>query len=138
MAGAPRQSTKVRGCRPGPPVHRVAPSVAIHIPWDLVADWSAMAQRAKDLGVAIGAVNPNVFQAGIYQHGSLANADPSARAQAVAHLKECVGIMRATGSKHLSLWFADGTNFPGQAISESASSASRKAVARSLRPARRR
>ncbi len=92
----------------------VAPSVAVHIPWDAVDDYAALATYAKDRGVAIGTVNANVFQDDAYRLGSVANPDPAVRAKAVAHLVECVDIMDATGSRDLKLWFADGTNYPGQ------------------------
>ena len=98
-------------------VHRytgVAPSVAVHIPWDKADDYGALAAYAKDRGVVIGTVNANVFQDDAYRLGSVANPDPAVRAKAVAHLLECVDIMDATGSQDLKLWFADGTNYPGQ------------------------
>src|ERR1700722_11078382 len=92
----------------------VAPSEAVHIPWDRVDDYAALASYAADLGVAIGAVNANEFQDDDYNLGSVAHPDPAVRAKAVAHLLECVDIMDATGSQDLKLWFADGTNYPGQ------------------------
>jgi L-rhamnose isomerase/sugar isomerase len=92
----------------------VAPSVAVHIPWDRVDDYAALAAYAADLGVHIGTVNANVFQDDDYKLGSVAHPDPAVRAKATAHLLECVGIMDATGSADLKLWFADGTNYPGQ------------------------
>jgi len=92
----------------------VAPSVAVHIPWDRVDDYAALAGYAADLGLTIGAVNANVFQDDDYKLGSVAHPDPAVRAKAVAHLLECVDIMDATGSQDLKLWFADGTNYPGQ------------------------
>ncbi len=98
-------------------VHRftgIAPSVALHIPWDKVDDWTALKQKADALGVEIGAINPNVFQEQDYKLGSVTNADASIRRKAVDHMLECVEIMRVTGSNILSLWFADGTNYPGQ------------------------
>ena len=98
-------------------VHRltgIAPSVALHIPWDAVDDWTALRDRAAALGIAIGAINPNLFQEEAYKLGSIANPDPEVGERAVAHLLECVEIMKATGSKDLSLWFADGTNYAGQ------------------------
>jgi L-rhamnose isomerase / sugar isomerase len=98
-------------------VHRytgVAPSVAVHIPWDKVDDYPALAAYAREQGIAIGTVNANVFQDDDYRLGSVANPDPAVRAKAVAHLMECVDIMDATGSRDLKLWFADGTNYPGQ------------------------
>jgi len=92
----------------------VAPSVAVHIPWDAVDDYPALAAYAKDQGIVIGTVNANVFQDDAYRLGSVANPDPAVRRKAVAHLLECVDIMDATGSRDLKLWFADGTNYPGQ------------------------
>src|SRR6266567_9368181 len=92
----------------------VAPSVAVHIPWDAVDDYGALAAYAKDQGVAIGTVNANVFQDDAYRLGSVANPDPAVRRTAVGHLLACVDIMDAIGSADLKLWFADGTNYPGQ------------------------
>ena len=92
----------------------VAPTVAIHIPWDKVDDYAALSQHAAAAGVAIGAVNANVFQDDDYKLGSVANPDPRVRRKAVAQLLECVDVMDATGSRDLKLWFADGTNYPGQ------------------------
>jgi L-rhamnose isomerase / sugar isomerase len=92
----------------------VAPSVAVHIPWDRVDDYAALASYAAEAGVRIGTVNANVFQDEDYRLGSVANPDPGVRRKAVDHLLECVDIMDATGSADLKLWFADGTNYPGQ------------------------
>jgi L-rhamnose isomerase / sugar isomerase len=92
----------------------VAPTVAVHIPWDKVDDYAALSQHAAAAGVAIGAVNANVFQDDDYKLGSVANPDPRVRRKAVAQLLECVDVMDATGSRDLKLWFADGTNYPGQ------------------------
>ncbi|MEV1010698.1 L-rhamnose isomerase [Streptomyces sp. NPDC049881] len=98
-------------------VHRLtgaAPSVALHIPWDRVDDYAALAAHARDLGLRIGTINANVFQDDAYRLGSVCSPDPAARRAALAHLLECVDIMDATGSRDLKLWFADGTNYPGQ------------------------
>lgn len=98
-------------------VHRftgVAPSVALHIPWDRVDDYEDLAKFAVGVGVSLGAINPNVFQEDEYRLGSVCNPDRRVRAKAVAHLLECVEIAKVTGSQILSLWFADGTNYPGQ------------------------
>jgi L-rhamnose isomerase/sugar isomerase len=91
-----------------------APTVALHIPWDKVEDYGKLAAHAADHGVRIGAINANVFQDDDYRLGSVANPDPAVRRKAVAHLLECVDIMDETGSQDLKLWFADGTNYPGQ------------------------
>ncbi|WP_141584543.1 L-rhamnose isomerase [Actinomadura sp. WMMA1423] len=98
-------------------VHRftgVAPSVAVHIPWDRVDDYAALAAHAKERGVRIGAVNTNVFQDDDYMLGSVTNPDPAVRRKALDHLLEAVDIMDQTGSRDLKLWFSDGTNYPGQ------------------------
>ena len=91
-----------------------APSVALHIPWDRVEDYGALAKHAANLGVRIGTINANVFQDDDYMLGSVANPDPRIRRKATDHLLECVDIMDVTGSRDLKLWFADGTNYPGQ------------------------
>jgi L-rhamnose isomerase/sugar isomerase len=98
-------------------VHRltgVAPSVAIHIPWDKTDDWPGLKQYAAELGVEIGAVNPNLFQDADYKLGSITHPSAAVREEALAHLVECCEIMAHVDSKLLSLWFADGTNYAGQ------------------------
>jgi L-rhamnose isomerase/sugar isomerase len=98
-------------------VHRytgICPSVAIHIPWDRVDDWQALKQHAESLGLRIGAINPNLFQDYDYKLGSICHPDPAVRRKAMEHMLECIEIARQVGSNILSLWFADGTNYPGQ------------------------
>ncbi|MEV6592921.1 L-rhamnose isomerase [Streptomyces acidicola] len=92
----------------------VAPTVALHIPWDTVDDYAALAKYAEDRGVKLGAINSNTFQDDDYKLGSICHPDAAVRRKAVDHLLECVDIMDATGSSDLKLWFADGTNYPGQ------------------------
>ena len=92
----------------------VAPSVALHIPWDKVDDWAALKDFAADQGVKLGAINPNVFQDDQYKLGSVCSPMASVREEAIAHMVECCEIMSKTGSDLLSLWFADGTNYAGQ------------------------
>lgn len=92
----------------------VAPRVALHIPWDKVDDYAALAEYAAERGVTLGAINANVFQDDDYKLGSVTNPDPTVRRKALDHLLECVDIMDATGSRDLKLWFSDGTNYPGQ------------------------
>jgi L-rhamnose isomerase/sugar isomerase len=92
----------------------VAPTVALHIPWDRVDDYAALAKHAEDRGVRLGAINSNTFQDDDYKLGSICHPDAAVRRKAVDHLLECVDIMDATGSADLKLWFADGTNYPGQ------------------------
>ena len=99
-------------------VHRLTgacPQVAVHVLWDLPSGGGAeLAALARARGLRIGSVNPNVFQDQCYKHGSVANEDASVRRRAIAHLLDSVEIGRACGSSALSLWFADGTNYPGQ------------------------
>ena len=92
----------------------VTPTVALHIPWDKVDDWKALSDYAKELGIGIGAINPNLFQDDEYKLGSVCNPDPKVRRKAIDHMLECVEIMKITGSTVLSVWLADGTNYPGQ------------------------
>jgi L-rhamnose isomerase/sugar isomerase len=92
----------------------VAPSVALHIPWDRVEDFGALRESASGLGLRLGAINPNLFQEPDYRLGSVCNPDPRIRRAAVDHLLECVAIAGDTGSDSISLWLADGTNYPGQ------------------------
>ena len=93
----------------------ICPSVALHIPWDKVDDFTKLKKHAASFGLRIGAINPNLFQEDVYMLGSICNAKKDVRKKAIAHMIECVDVMRETGSDILSLWFADGTNYPGQA-----------------------
>lgn len=100
-------------------VHRVTgccPSVAVHVLWDFedLSNPAPSAALAADRGLRIGSINPNVFQDQCYRLGSVANPDASVRRRAIEHLLHSVEIGRAVGSDLLSLWFADGTNYPGQ------------------------
>ncbi|WP_405859729.1 L-rhamnose isomerase [Streptomyces sp. NBC_00090] len=92
----------------------VAPKVSLHIPWDRVDDYAALAAYAKERGLELGAINSNTFQDDAYRLGSVCHPDAAVRRRAVDHLLDCVDIMDATGSGDLKLWFADGTNYPGQ------------------------
>ncbi len=101
-------------------VHKLTgscPTVAVHVLWDFpsgrtAAEISALAAAA---GIKIGSINPNVFQDQQYRWGSLCNRDPAVRQAAISHIKDSVKIGRETGSGLLSLWLADGLNYPGQA-----------------------
>ncbi len=99
-------------------VHRLTgacPQVAVHVLWDVPSGGGAeLAALAHARGLRIGSINPNVFQDQCYKHGSVANEDSSVRRRAIAHLVESVELGRACGSSVLTLWFADGTNYPGQ------------------------
>jgi L-rhamnose isomerase/sugar isomerase len=98
-------------------VHRftgLAPTVALHIPWDLVDDFDKLRVYAEDLGIGLGTINSNTFQDDDYKLGSLTHADPTIRRKAVDHNLRCIEVMHATGSRDLKIWLADGTNYPGQ------------------------
>jgi L-rhamnose isomerase/sugar isomerase len=92
----------------------VAPSVALHIPWDRVDDFGDLARHASEAGTSLGTINSNTFQDDDYMLGSVCHPDARVRRKALDHLLACVDIMDATGSHDLKLWFADGTNYPGQ------------------------
>jgi L-rhamnose isomerase / sugar isomerase len=92
------------------------PTVAVHVLWDfsMGVDATATAESAKKHGVRIGSINPNFFQDQIYKFGSACNGDEAARHSAHRHMSDCIAIAKAVGSDLLSLWFADGCNYPGQ------------------------
>jgi L-rhamnose isomerase / sugar isomerase len=92
----------------------LAPTVALHIPWDLVDDYVGLARYAGDLGVTLGTINSNTFQDDDYKFGSLTHTDPRIRQKAIDHHFECIDVMDATGSQDLKIWLPDGTNYPGQ------------------------
>jgi L-rhamnose isomerase/sugar isomerase len=92
----------------------IAPSVALHIPWDKVDDYAGLAAYAQEQGIKIGTINSNTFQDNAYKLGSLCHTDPKIRQMAIDHHYECIEVMNATGSQDLKIWLADGTNYPGQ------------------------
>jgi L-rhamnose isomerase / sugar isomerase len=94
----------------------VCPMVALHVLWDFpegVAGAPEVRRLAEQYGVRAGSINPNVFQDQIYKYGSLGNPDPDARKAAVNHLIDSANIATSLGSRDISLWFADGSNYPG-------------------------
>ncbi len=98
-------------------VHRLTgccPSVALHIPWDRVEDWTALRTHTEERGIRIGAINPNLFGEDEYRLGSLCHPEARVRERALDHCRECIEIAQALGSTLVSLWLADGTNYPGQ------------------------
>ena len=98
-------------------VHRLtgmAPSVALHIPWDRVDDYGALGSYAAEHGVRLGTINSNTFQDDDYKFGSLTHTDKTVRQKAIDHHMVCIEIMEQTGSRDLKIWLADGTNYPGQ------------------------
>ena len=98
-------------------VHRLTgscPRVALHIPWDAVEDYPALRSAAEEQGIGIGAINPNLFGDDDYRLGSLCNPDPAVRKKAIQHCRDCIAIAEHLGSEVVSVWLADGTNYPGQ------------------------
>ncbi len=98
-------------------VHKLTgccPSVAVHVPWDRVDDWDELRRYAEEQDIRIGAVNPNLFGDDEYRLGSLCHPEAAVRRRALDHCRECIEIAGQVGSSLLSLWLADGTNYPGQ------------------------
>lgn len=98
-------------------VHRLTgccPRVALHIPWDAVDDYGQLRRFAEQEGIRIGSINPNLFGDDEYRLGSLCHPDASVRARALSHCRKCIDIAQELGSSVISLWLADGTNYPGQ------------------------
>jgi L-rhamnose isomerase / sugar isomerase len=94
----------------------ICPTVALHVLWDLpqgVKDASEIQGLAARHGVRAGSINPNTFQDQVYKYGSLGNPDPEVRRMALDHILDSVEIAQALGSRDVSLWFADGSNYPG-------------------------
>jgi L-rhamnose isomerase/sugar isomerase len=118
--GEPRHVfDKLQDCGVIQQLARATPTVSLHIPWDKCSDWSELRQAAAHQGLGFDAINSNTFsdqkdQAHSYKFGSLTHTDAATRAQAVAHNLECIAIGQKLGSKALTVWVGDGSNFPGQ------------------------
>ncbi len=118
--GEPRDvHDKLQDCGVIHQLSRATPTVSLHIPWDRCSDWGALKDQAASYGLGFDAMNSNTFsdqagQAHSYKYGSLTHADAATRAQAVAHNLDCIEIGRKLGSKALTVWIGDGSNFPGQ------------------------
>jgi len=118
--GEPRNVVeKIDDCAVIQQMARATPTISPHFPWDKVDDYAALREQAAGHGLAFDAVNSNTFQdqAGqklSYKFGSLSHTDARVRAQAIAHNVECIEIGRKLGSKALTVWIADGSNFAGQ------------------------
>ncbi|MFC0808807.1 MULTISPECIES: L-rhamnose catabolism isomerase [Sinorhizobium] len=119
-AGEPRNIfDKLEDCAVIQQLTRATPAVSLHIPWDKVSDLGALKEKGTALGLSFDAMNSNTFsdapaQAHSYKFGSLSHTDPATRRQAIEHNLECVEIGKALGSKALTVWIGDGSNFPGQ------------------------
>ena len=110
---------KLEDCAVVNQLSRVTPRVSPHFPWDCVDDYAALRQEAAELGLGFDAVNSNTFQdqpgqALSYRNGSLTATDRAVRAQAIAHNLDCIAIGEQLGSRAITVWIGDGTNFPGQ------------------------
>ena len=93
-----------------------SPSMALHVLWDLprgVKDVARVRELSGQYGIRAGAINPNLFQSQLYKYGSFGNPDPAIRQHALDHVLESVAIGHELGNVDLSLWFADGSNYPG-------------------------
>jgi len=96
----------------------ICPTVSLHVQWDFprgLEDAGEVASLAARAGVVPGAISPNLFQDQDYKFGSFGNPDPGVRAKALDHCRESAAIARHLRSRDLSLWFADGSNYPGTA-----------------------
>ena len=120
MSGEPRNIfERLEDCAVVQQLGRATPAVSPHIPWDRVDDVAALRRHAEALGLGFAAVNSNTFQdqpgqTHSYKYGSLTHTDSAVRAQAIAHNLECIAIGEQLGSMALTVWIADGSNFPGQ------------------------
>ncbi len=92
----------------------ITPALALHFPWDRVDDMASLNRYIRDRGLRVEAVNPNTFQDQEYRLGSVAHPDPAIRRRALEHLLWCIEAQKALEAPYLSLWFADGSNYPGQ------------------------
>ncbi|WP_075292457.1 L-rhamnose catabolism isomerase [Pararhizobium arenae] len=118
--GEPRNIfDKIEDCSVIQQLTRATPTVSLHIPWDKVSDLKELKEKGNALGLGFDAVNSNTFsdspdQAHSYKYGSLSHVDAATRQQAIDHNIECIEIGKALGSKALTVWIGDGSNFPGQ------------------------
>ncbi|MDP9140997.1 MAG: TIM barrel protein [Pseudomonadota bacterium] len=120
IAGEPTNlHEKLEDCAVVQQLGRSTPRVSPHFPWDKVSDARQLATDAAALGLGFDAVNSNTFQdqagqAQSYRHGSLSHTDPKVRRQAIEHNIECIRLGVDLGSKAITVWVGDGSNFPGQ------------------------
>jgi L-rhamnose isomerase/sugar isomerase len=119
-AGEPRNIfDKLDDCAVIHQLTGATPRVSLHIPWDKVSDIAELKEKAAALGLGFDAMNSNTFQDSpgqkfSYKFGSLSHTDSAVRQQAIEHNLECIAIGRALGSRALTIWVGDGSNFPGQ------------------------
>ena len=120
LAGQPTNiHEKLEDCALIHQLCRITPRVSPHFPWDQVSNYKALRAEAAALGLGFDAVNSNTFQdqntqAHTYATGSLSSTEAATRRQAIEHNIECIRIGVELGSKDITVWVGDGTNFPGQ------------------------
>ena len=120
IAGEPRNIfEKIEDCAIINQLTQACPTVSTHFPWDKVDDVPALVEAANGVGLGFDAVNSNTFQdqpgqEHSYKYGSLSHTDGRVRAQAVAHNLDCIQLGKQLGAKAITVWIADGSNFPGQ------------------------
>ena len=129
---------KLEDCASIHQLTRATPTCSPHFPWDKVSEARELAERARALGVGFDAVNSNTFQDQpgqklSYKFGSLTHTDKAVSDQAVAHNIECIEVGEKLGSKALTVWIADGSNFPGQSNSTACSTGIWSCWERSMR-----
>src|SRR5262252_793452 len=96
----------------------VCPTIALHVLWDLpdgIESVVDIQKFSKRFGVQPGSINPNLFQDQEYKYGSFGNPDPAVRARALQHTKDSIEIAQRLHSRDISMWFADGSSYPGTA-----------------------
>ncbi len=96
----------------------VCPSLALHVEWDFPQGTKSIdhvRELARRYHIRPGSINPNLFQDQCYKHGSFGNPDPSVRQRALQHTCDCIEIGKRLNSRDISMWFADGSNYPGTA-----------------------
>jgi L-rhamnose isomerase / sugar isomerase len=120
FAGAPTDiHEKLQDCAVVQQLCRITPRVSPHFPWDFVQDYRALKEEAAGFGLSFDAVNSNTFQdqpgqKHSYRSGSLASTAVHSREQAIEHNIDCIRIGEQLGSKAITVWIGDGSNFPGQ------------------------
>jgi L-rhamnose isomerase / sugar isomerase len=120
LAGEPTNiHEKLEDCAVINQLGRMTPRVSPHFPWDKVSDYTGLREEAENFGLGFDAVNSNTFQdqpdqPHSYATGSLSSTDAATRQQAIEHNIECIEIGLKLGSRDITVWVGDGTNFPGQ------------------------
>ncbi|HLK71529.1 MAG TPA: L-rhamnose catabolism isomerase [Steroidobacteraceae bacterium] len=118
--GEPRNVfEKIQDCGVVHALTASTPTVSLHLPWDRATDYTELRQYATTIGLGFDAVNSNTFQdqpgqQHSYKFGSLSHSDRAVRTQAIEHNLDVIRIGQLLGSHALTLWIADGANFPGQ------------------------